>query len=325
MNDQASKPKENKKSVATEALEKIAGNKKETRSDKLLSLIPEGHSPKVYLDLIKNHVLGVDKQGNPRSDEDLMLFLYTAKRTGLDPLVNQVYAVFRWDNRQGKEVMTIQTGIDGMRLVAQRSGDYAGQDDAKFLPEDESAQYPIKASVTVFKMVQGTRVGFTATARWSEYVQLNKEGKPSNLWAKMPYLMLAKCAEALALRKAFPNELSGIYAKEEMDQAGSTNLLGDLPTPDKFKKEPSEPVVGHGAPDDDKRPTLHIGDRGAADKTAELKKDAQDEADTNKTSEIPVSDIPKEPLPVARKVEPTVDVAAQRQAIKERKEAENAQ
>lgn len=238
------KPKKENK-VAKEVVKTLTKGK-ETKKDKLLSLIPEGHSPKVYLDLVKSQVLGVDRDGENRPDEDLMFFLYTAKRTGLDPLVNQIYAVYRWDSRLGREKMTIQTGIDGFRLVAQRSGDYAGQDDASFIPEDESSQYPVKASVTVYKVINGTRVPFTATARWSEYVQLGKNGKPTSMWSKMPYLMLSKCAEALALRKAFPNELSGIYTEAEMGQ--STNMLADLPAPDKFKQ--GEPQVEFGAPEE---------------------------------------------------------------------------
>lgn len=313
----ASKPKQ-KKSATSQALEAIQSGKPESKASKLLSLIPEGHSPAVYLDLIKTQVLGVDRQGKARSDEDLMLFLYTCKRTGLDPLVNQIYAVFRWDSRLGKEKMTIQTGIDGMRLVAQRTGEYAGQDDATYLPEDESSQYPVKATVTVYKMIGGARVPFTATARWNEYAQYDKENKLTGLWAKMPYLMLAKCAEALALRKAFPNELSGIYAREEMDQANNS-ILGDLPTPDSMKKADDVLTVDHGAPDDDNRPTIHIGDEGAANVSTEIKQAAQADAEANKTNEVDVDKMP-EPQKVARKVEAMVDLVALRKAIKEQKE-----
>jgi phage recombination protein Bet len=312
----ASKPKQ-KKSATSQALEAIQSGKPESKANKLLSLIPEGHSPAVYLDLIKTQVLGVDRAGKVRSDEDLMLFLYTCKRTGLDPLVNQIYAVFRWDSRLGKEKMTIQTGIDGMRLVAQRTGEYAGQDDASYLPEDESSQVPIKATVTVYKLMASARVPFTATARWAEYIQLDKQGKPTGLWSKMPYLMLAKCAEALALRKAFPNELSGIYAREEMGQADNS-ILGDLPTPDKFNKAPDVPQVDHGAPDDDNRPTIHIGDEGAAKASDELKAKAEMDAEANKTNEVAVDKMP-EPQKVARKVEAMADLAAQRKALKDKK------
>lgn len=202
----------------------------EGKTPQLLKYVPKGESPKVFIDLVKNQVMGVDSQGKPRPDEDLMLFLYTCKRTGLDPLAKQIYAVYRWDSRLGREKMTIQVGIDGMRLVAQRTGQYAGQDDAEFLPADESAPLPQKATVTVKKrMKDGTIITTSATARWNEYCQKGKDGNPMGMWARMPYNQLAKCAEALALRKAFPNELAGIVSEDEMGQA--SNILAGIPAP----------------------------------------------------------------------------------------------
>ena len=195
----------------------------------LLKYVPEGESPKVYIDLVKSHLFTPDRNGNQRSDEDLMLFLYTCKRTGLDPLTRQIYAIYRWDSRIGREKMAIQVSIDGMRLAAQRTGQYAGQTDATF--DSESAEHPKVAVVIVKKSINGAIVETTATARWSEYAVLDKSGKPSGMWQKMPYLMLGKCAEALALRKAFPNELSGLYAEEEMSKA--SDPLADLPEPKK--------------------------------------------------------------------------------------------
>lgn len=216
---------------ATKTIELIT----EGKTPKLLSLIPKGQSPKLYLDLIKTQIMGVDAKGQPRPDDDMLLFLYVAKRTGLDPLTKQIFAIYRWNTRVGREVMTIQSSIDGMRLVAQRTKQYAGQDDVNYLPVDESTKYPIKASVTVYKVIEGQRVAFTASARWAEYVQTDKNGMPTAMWGHMPYLMLGKCAEALALRKAFPNELSGIHTDEEMAQA--TNPLAGLAAPTKFEKK----------------------------------------------------------------------------------------
>lgn len=138
--------------------------------------------------------------------DELKLFLYTASRTGLDPLTRQIHFV----KRGGQ--MTVQTGIDGYRAIAERSGTLAGIDDAVF--DSEDGPRPNKASVTVYRLINGERVPFTASARWSEYAV---EG--GFMWKKMPYLMLAKCAEALALRKAFPNDLTGLYTNEEMQQA----------------------------------------------------------------------------------------------------------
>lgn len=149
------------------------------------------------------------------SDDELELFLYTAKKTGLDPLARQIYAI----KRGGK--MTIQTGIDGYRVIADRTGKLAGISDYQF--DSEEGKYPAKATVTVRKVVGSHVAEFTATARWFEY----NAGGP--MWTKMPYLMLGKCAEALALRKAFPADLSGLYTTEEMAQADAPALPEFIP------------------------------------------------------------------------------------------------
>lgn len=160
------------------------------------------------------------------TDDELQLFLHVAKRTGLDPMARQIHMVKRWNQKAGREVASIQTGIDGYRLIADRTGKLAGISDAEF--DTESADHPGKATVTVKKLIDGAPWDFTASARWEEYVQLGKEKQPSGLWAKMPYLMLGKCAESLALRKAFPADLSGIYTTEEMGEADNPEPQGKV-------------------------------------------------------------------------------------------------
>lgn len=151
------------------------------------------------------------------TDLELDLFLHACKRTGLDPLMKQIYAIKRWNNQERRETMSIQTGIDGYRLIADRTGLYAGSNEPVYTGEEDV--YPLKAMVTVYKLVGGAPRAFSASARWEEHCQFTKDGAPTAMWKKMPYLMLAKCAEALALRKAFPAELSGVYTHEEMMQA----------------------------------------------------------------------------------------------------------
>lgn len=142
------------------------------------------------------------------SDSELALFLTVAKRSGLDPFTRQIHFV----KRGGR--VTIQTGIDGYRAIAEKTGQLAGIDDAEF--DTETEKHPNKASVTVYRLVEKQKVGFTASARWAEYVPASGQ---DFMWKKMPFLMLGKVAESLALRKAFPNNLSGLYTTEEMAQA----------------------------------------------------------------------------------------------------------
>lgn len=163
------------------------------------------------------------------SDDELKLFITICHGLQLSPFSKQVHLVPRWDSKVSAEVRQVQVGIDGFRAVAEKTGKYAGNDDPVFEGEKEvefggekkqKVMVPEKATVTVWKILEGQRYGFTATARWSEYYPGPKMGFQ---WHQKPYLMLGKCAEALALRKGFPSLLSGIYTPEEMDQ-GKTEV-----------------------------------------------------------------------------------------------------
>ncbi len=157
---------------------------------------------------------------------ELSGFLHLCQRTQLDPFSRQIYLIGRWDSRAGRKVFTPQTGIDGYRVVAHRvvanSRDSFGYEDTLWC--DEAGRWrdvwlldkpPAAVKVTVLR--NGQR--FSAVALYREYVQTGWENKPVGLWGKMPASQLAKCGEALALRKAFPHDLAGVYTAEEMAQA----------------------------------------------------------------------------------------------------------
>jgi phage recombination protein Bet len=176
------------------------------------------------IDLIKSQI------APKATNDELKLFIYQAKRTGLDPLARQIYAIHRKQN--GFDKMTIQTSIDGFRVIAERSGDYAGQDEPIF---EESEKGLIKATVKVYRFKGENRYqAAVGVAYWAEYCPVYN-GQPSGLWAKMPHTMLAKVAEALALRKAYPQDLSGLYTNDEMNQADKQ----ETPEPD-FSNVPDE-------------------------------------------------------------------------------------
>lgn len=166
--------------------------------------------------LIKNYLCkGIN-------DEELTLFAAVCKKTGLDPFMKQIYAVKRKNYKTGLEDMTIQTSIDGYRLIAERTGRYVPGSKSTFEYKDGQV---FSATSYVKKMTSdGIWHEISVEAFMDEYKPpITKNGYENPFWKDKPHIMLAKCAESLALRKAFPNELSGLYSEEEMHQTDSAN------------------------------------------------------------------------------------------------------
>lgn len=150
------------------------------------------------------------------NDSEIAVFSHVCKKTGLDPAVRQIYAIKRGNQ------MTIQTGIDGLRLIAERTGNYSPGREPTFIYDEKGKM--IAATSYIKKRTSDNvwhEVGCTA--------YLEEYDTKQGLWNKMPRTMISKCAESLALRKAFPAELSGLYSDEEMDQAKGTIDLKDIP------------------------------------------------------------------------------------------------
>jgi len=183
-----------------------------------------------------------DSFANGASDTEFALLLEVARARRLNPLMRQIHFVKRWDSGKGREVWSWQVSIDGLRAVAERTGLYAGQDEPEFVDGPDGSLLLCKVRV-YRKDWPRPAVG---VAYWSEYVQTTRDrqtGKerPAAMWARMPHIMLAKCAESLALRKAFPEDTSGLYTTEEMGQADNGHHLADgIPSP---AAPPARPLV----------------------------------------------------------------------------------
>lgn len=191
------------------------------------------------------------------SDGELALFIATCRRTGLDPFMRQIYAIMRrtkdgdkWESR-----MTIQVGIDGMRLIAERTGKYAGQDPIEYLDGDgawsivwtgptKDHPWPLAAKATVYRK-DATRPT-VAICRWESYVQTTGNGGVTSMWGKMPDVMLGKCTESLALRRAFPAEMSGFASSidGDFDAQGYAAEIEAAAPENQIEAAAQEPIEG---------------------------------------------------------------------------------
>jgi phage recombination protein Bet len=168
---------------------------------------------KAERDLIRSHV------ASDATPSEFALFLYDAQIRGLNPLKNELYFVKRmaWNSvtKRKEPVASHQVAIDGYRILAERTGKYKGQTKVEFGDDMTFANetVPEWAEVGVYK--EGFTQPVYGRVYFKEYAAVYND-KLMSMWARMPRHMIAKCAESLALRKAFPDTLAGINTKEEM-------------------------------------------------------------------------------------------------------------
>lgn len=185
------------------------------------------------LDLIRNTVA---KDCNPSEFEQ---FVHICRTVRLDPIRRQIYCfVF---GKQNDRRMTVVTSIGGYRAIAERTGNYRpGKTETVIVETEKDAQCnPLGVShavATVFKYVHGEWHEVTETAYWSEFAPLKEiweDDKPTGRfrldpkkdnWRRMPRVMIEKCAEAKALRRAWPDDFDGLYSEDEMDRTHTLDL-----------------------------------------------------------------------------------------------------
>lgn len=192
----------------------------------LSSLAPAHLDGRLWIKVLKEQLLA-SKDSEP-TDAELVYYAQVCRSSGLDPARKEIYGIYRG----GK--LTIQTGIDGFRTVAERTGKYAGSDEYEFEYDPDvkitvnhsgtTKIVPNKARASVSKVVDGQIVKTTRTANWLDYYPGDKLGV---MWRKFPETMLGKCAEAQALRAAFPNT-GQLYLEEEIQQGVDPNTTANV-------------------------------------------------------------------------------------------------
>lgn len=161
------------------------------------------------------------------SKEAVFMAIDYCKARGLDPFKKPVHIVPVWSSKHKKMVETVWPGISELRTTAARTGEYIGKETPIFGPDktemigNVEITYPEWCEVRVWRQVGGHKAMFSAIVYWKEaYAQKggkNHDRTPNAMWLKRPRGQLAKCTEAEALREAFPEEIGGLHASEEME------------------------------------------------------------------------------------------------------------
>ena len=216
------------------------------------------------------------------AEDTVLVALDYCKARGLNPLKKPVHIVQTWNPETKRMEDSIWEGIASHRIEATRSGDYAGKDKADWgeeltlTIEGRSYIYPEWCQITIYKMVQGEARPFPGPrCYFREFYASKKGGHPNAMWARKPRYMLEKCAEAAALRGAFPEELGGRPTAEEMEgqEIGPDHARDVTPPRPKIADfKPDEPAHGEDLDAEHRRATTgYVGDEPEEPKGEEPK------------------------------------------------------
>lgn len=247
------------------------------------------------------------------SENEQELFLTICERTQLDPTLRQIYAIERQENiarnnEPPKWVtkMIIVTSIEGLRTIAERTGQYEGQTHPEWANKDgvwkdlwlKEGNAPYAAQVGVRR--KGFAEPLYGVARFESFVQMTggKDPRPTRFWMKAPDVMLLKCAEANALRRAFPQQLAGLSIEEEVPT--DAEIVDGAVYHDKADKAPpaGKWVPGHEPAGEAKEPKK-------PKEKAEKAEDPKPEAKPTPEPEKPAA-----PAPTVQKPAPDPEIPA---------------
>lgn len=233
---------------------------------------------------------------NGATREEATVLMELARVRRLNPITGQIHFVAR-NTKAGKK-WSSQVGIDGFRVIAERTGKYDGQDEPEF--ERSADGIPIVCRVRVYRKDWSRPA--VGVAHFTEYAQTDFNGKLTKMWESKPHIMLAKCAEALALRKAFPDDLSGLYTPDEMGQADN-----EMAAPKQTMRKHSSASVAKASADiieAQAEPTGNTGELPAAEVDDAIWWDSRDGLIKKGTR---LSELPDETL---KKIMPALERAA---------------
>jgi phage recombination protein Bet len=219
---------------------------------------PRDYTP-AQLDLVKRTVAA------DCNHDEFSLFVEVCKRVGLDPFRKQIYAMVYSKDKPDKRKLSIITGIDGFRAVAARNQDYRPDDAEPVITYRDDLKDPVtnplgieKAVVRAFKLApNGEWHPVVGVAYWDEFAPVEEiweysqeagKRQPSGKfklggnWIRMGRIMIVKCAEAQALRKGWPEDLSGVYAPEELARADAEATAAEQV--EEYQKEQRQRLIG---------------------------------------------------------------------------------